>query len=171
MRRMDVIEAIRTRRTVKAFRPDPVPREQLERILGAARWAPNHRLTQPWRFRHVGPVALGRLMSASGDEKLLRAPTLVVASYAPSPLPPHAVEDEQATAAAIYAVLLAAHAEGVASFWRTPKMLNDQAGREAVGLPEGERVVGMLSFGFVDGDEPDTPARTLDVAEYVTFLD
>ena len=73
MRRMDVIEAIRTRRTVKAFRPDPVPREQLERILGAARWAPNHRLTQPWRFRHVGPVALGRLMSASGDEKLLRA--------------------------------------------------------------------------------------------------
>ena len=94
MRRMDVIEAIRTRRTVKAFRPDPVPREQLERILGAARWAPNHRLTQPWRFRHVGPVALGRLMSASGDEKLLRAPTLVVASYAPSPLPPHAVEDK-----------------------------------------------------------------------------
>ena len=44
-------EAIRTRRTHKAYGPDPVPREELDELLELARWAPNHDLTNPWRFR------------------------------------------------------------------------------------------------------------------------
>ena len=52
---MDVETAIRTRRTHKAFGPEPLPREELEELLELARWAPNHHLTAPWRFRVVGP--------------------------------------------------------------------------------------------------------------------
>ncbi|MCW2923986.1 MAG: hypothetical protein JWM98_1390 [Thermoleophilia bacterium] len=168
---MDLFDAIHTRRTTKEFRPDPVPRAQLERILEAARWAPNHRLTEPWRFRVVGPEALERLKAAAGGgaQKLLRAPTLVVASYVPSPLPPHAREDEHATAAAIYAPLLAATAEGVASYWRTINTFETPEGAAAVDLPAGERVLGLLHFGFAVGDLPPTPARRA-VAEFVTFL-
>ena len=51
---MDVFEAIRGRRTVKAFAPEPVPRERLDELFELARWAPNHKLTQPWRFRVLG---------------------------------------------------------------------------------------------------------------------
>lgn len=58
---MDVLEAIRTRRTTKAFRPDPVPRELIEQVLEAAVWAPNHRLTEPWEFVVVQGAALERL--------------------------------------------------------------------------------------------------------------
>lgn len=47
---MDVLEAIRTRRTTKTFRPDAPPRELIEQVLEAAVWAPNHRLTEPWHF-------------------------------------------------------------------------------------------------------------------------
>ena len=54
---MEVEEAIRTRRTHKAFRPESVDRSQLEEILDLARWAPNHNLTNPWRFRVIGEVA------------------------------------------------------------------------------------------------------------------
>src|ERR671919_742815 len=82
---MDVEEAIRTRRTHKAYRPEQVDREQLEEILDLARWAPNHNLTNPWRFRVIGPRALERLKEAAGPEsaaKLDRAPTLVVVSCA-----------------------------------------------------------------------------------------
>jgi nitroreductase len=169
---MDVLEAIRERRTVKKYRPEPVPREQMERILEAARWAPNHRMTQPWRFRVLGPVALGRLASAAGEgaAKLMRAPTLVVASYVPSPLPLHAAEDEQATSCAIYATLLAAHAEGLASYWRTINLLDTEAGRLATGVPANERVLGLLHFGEPAEELPPAPERG-DVGDYVTFLD
>ncbi len=77
---MDVDDAIRTRRTHKAYRPEPVDRAVLEELLDLARWAPNHHLTSPWRFRVLGPAALAALKAAAGDEagaKLDRAPTLV----------------------------------------------------------------------------------------------
>ena len=45
-----VVTAIENRRTIHEFRPDPIAEETLWRILDAARWAPNHRLTEPWRF-------------------------------------------------------------------------------------------------------------------------
>lgn len=170
---MDVLDAIRSRRTVKTYRPGPVPREQLERILEAARWAPNHRLTEPWRFRVLGPDAQARLKAAAGGgsaaEKLERAPTLVVASFVPSPLPLHAHEDEQAAACAVYAVLLAARAEGLASYWRTPGVLRTEEGRAAVGIPAEERVLGLLHFGEPAGELPEPPERATP-ERFVTWL-
>src|ERR1044072_5140587 len=65
-RAMDVETAIRTRRTHKAFGPDPLTREQVEELLELARWAPNHHLTAPWRFRVLGPRAPGRLEGGAG---------------------------------------------------------------------------------------------------------
>ena len=53
---MDAEEAIRTRRTHKAYGPEPVDRATLEELLDLARWAPNHHLTNPWRFRVLGPA-------------------------------------------------------------------------------------------------------------------
>ena len=65
---MDLEEAIRTRRTHKAYGTDPVDRATLDELLDLARWAPNHHLTNPWRFRVVGPNALARLKAAAGPE-------------------------------------------------------------------------------------------------------
>ena len=65
---MDVEEAIRTRRTHKVYGPEPVPRETLDELFELARWAPNHNLTNPWRFRVLGPESLARLKEAAGEE-------------------------------------------------------------------------------------------------------
>src|SRR2546423_10509322 len=62
---MDLEQAIRTRRTHKAYRPEPVGRETLDELFELARWAPNHHLTNPWRFRVLGPRALDRLKRAA----------------------------------------------------------------------------------------------------------
>ena len=62
--RMDVEQAIRTRRTNKVYAATPVPRETIEELLSLARWAPNHHLTNPWRFRVIGPETLRRLKEA-----------------------------------------------------------------------------------------------------------
>src|ERR1700760_4121664 len=80
---MDVEEAIRTRRTHKVYGSEPVDRATLLELFELARWAPNHHLTNPWRFRVLGPRALAALKQAAGPEaagKLDRAPTLVVVS-------------------------------------------------------------------------------------------
>src|SRR5512144_398657 len=108
---MDAEQAIRTRRTHKVYEREPVDREQIEELLELARWAPNHHLTAPWRFRVVGPRTLERLKDAAGPEgaaKLERAPTLIVVSCLETADDPvQSEEDLHATAVASYIVLLA----------------------------------------------------------------
>jgi nitroreductase len=168
---VDVEEAIRTRRTHKVYGPDPVSRETLDDLFELARWAPNHNLTNPWRFRVVGPESLARLKDAAGEEaaaKLDRAPTLVVASVVESGDPIQDEEDHAAAAVAAYIVLLAAHARGFAGYWRTPAVLRTPEGRAAVRVPDGERVIGLLHLGPLR-QEKDPPGRT-PPGEFVTYL-
>jgi nitroreductase len=47
---MEVYECIRARRTIREFKPDPVPEEVVYKILQAARWAPSSSNSQPWHF-------------------------------------------------------------------------------------------------------------------------
>jgi nitroreductase len=168
---MELEQAIRSRRTHKAYGPGPVDRETLDELLELARWAPNHNLTNPWRFRVLGPAALARLKEAAGPEaaaKLDRAPTLIVASAAQCGDPQQDEEDLCAAASAVYIVLLAAHARGLAGYWRTPAVLREPAGREAVGLPDTERVLGLIHLG-AKRQEREPPER-FPAGEYVTYL-
>jgi nitroreductase/predicted DCC family thiol-disulfide oxidoreductase YuxK len=170
--RMHVEAAIRTRRTHKAFGQDPVERKVLDEILELARWAPNHHRTNPWRFRVLGPEARARLKHAAGAAhaaKLDRAPTLIVASAALSGDPLQDEEDLHATAIAAYIVLLAAHARGLAGYWRTPAVLRTPEGRAAVGLPQEEQMVALIHLGPPRQHRP--PPERDDPGAYVTFLD
>jgi nitroreductase len=154
---MDLLESIRSRRTHKSFAPDPVRPGLLDELLELARWAPNHHRTNPWRFRVLGPETLAKLKEAAGPSeapKLERAPTLVVASAVLSGDLEQDEEDICATASAIYAVLLAAHARGLAGYWRTPRVLRTKAGRDAVGLPDGERFLGLIHLGTPRSNPP-----------------
>jgi nitroreductase len=126
---MEVEEAIRGRRTHKAYRPAPVPRATLDELFELARWAPNHHLTNPWRFRVLGPHALERLKQAAGPEaasKLDRAPTLVACSAVQTGDEVQDDEDLLATGVAAFIVLMAAHDRGLAGYWRTPDVLRTQ---------------------------------------------
>jgi nitroreductase len=169
---MDVEQAIKGRRTHKVFGPEPVDRELLGELLDLARWAPNHHLTNPWRFRVIGPGALARLKEAAGPEaagKLDRAPTLVAASVVQNGDPIQDEEDVCATAAAVYIVLLAAHARGLVGYWRTPAVLRSPEGREALGIGDDERVLGLIHLGPQRQEQP--PPDRLPPGDYVTFLE
>ncbi len=123
---MDIEEAIKDRRTHKAFAPEPVPDALLDELLDLARWAPNHHLTNP----------------PAQDE-----------------------EDLCATACAAYAVLLGAHGRGLAGYWRTPGILRTEPGLAALGIPAGQRFVGLLHLGFGRQDrEPPARAPLAEVA-------
>jgi nitroreductase len=169
---MDVEEAIRTRRTHKVYGSEPVDRVLLTELLELGRWAPNHHLTNPWRFRVLGPKALERLKAAVGAEgasKLDRAPTLVAVSSVRTPDDPVAEEEDLlAAGCAAYAVLLGAHNRGLAGYWRTPAILREPAGRTALDIPDDERCIGLLHLGPARQEQHVPERAPLD--EVVTFL-
>lgn len=187
---MDLKEAIRTRRTIKAYGPDPVPRETLDELFELARWVPNHGLTNPWRFRVLGPVTIAKLARVAGEQaaaavpegadleqvaavaaaKLARAQTLVVVSAVRNADPVQQNEDMLATACAAYVVLLAAHDRGLAGYWRSPAVLRTDEGLAAVGVGADEQVLGLLHLGDAGCATPPAPERA-PVAEIVSYLE
>jgi nitroreductase len=169
---MELEQAIRTRRTHKVYGPDPVDRGTLDQLLELARWAPNHHLTNPWRFRVVGPETRRRLKEAAGPDaaaKLDRAPTLVVVSAALSGDPVQDDEDLCATACAAYILLLGAESRGLAGYWRTPEVLRTPAGRAAVGLGDDERFLALIHLG-PRRQQREAPERA-PADDYVTYLE
>jgi nitroreductase len=186
---MKVEDAIRSRRTVKAFEREPLDEPTLRELLELARWAPNHNLTNPWRFRVLGPETLTHLKRAAAElaaadapeevdpvkvgeaaaAKLDRAPTLIVCSVKQSGDAVQDEEDRHAASCAAYIVLLAAHARGLAGYWRTPSVLRTPAGRAAIGLLDDEHFIGLLHLGRAK-QEAESPEREAP-DRYVEFLD
>jgi len=147
---VDVSDAIRARRTHKQYGSEPVEDATVRELVDLARFAPNHHMTQPWRFRLLGPSTLARVSELAGEKeaaKLRRAPTLLLATAALSGDPHTDEEDLHATAAAVYAVLLGATERGLASYWRTPACFEQPEVRTALGLEATERVVALIHLG------------------------
>jgi nitroreductase len=168
-------ELIRSRRTHKAYGSEPVPDDVLRELFELARWAPNHHVTNPWRFRVLGPAARERLKAAADEAKpgsgakLDRAPTLIVVSAKQTGDAEQDREDVLATAVAAYIVLLGGHARGLGGYWRTVAVLDSPAGREAVSLPADETPIGLLHLGE-PRQEQRVPQRAT-VEEIAVFLD
>ncbi len=172
---MELEQAIRTRRTHKAFAPSPVDAATLRELFELARWAPNHHLTNPWRFRVLGErsrerlIELAEQLAPGAGAKLRRAPTLVAVSARQTGEQPQDREDVLATALAAYVVLLGAHARGLAGYWRTVALLDDPRGRAILGIGEDESALGLLYLG--------TPVQEQRVPErepperFVSYLD
>jgi nitroreductase len=175
VRPVEVEKAIRTRRTHKAFGREPVAPSELRELLELARWAPNHHLTNPWRFRVLGPRTREALMELAESEqpgsavKLRRAPTLVAAGVELTGEPAQDREDVLAGAVAAYIVLLGAHARGLAAYWRTVPLLEDPRARELLRIGPQETTLGLLYLGR-PVQEQRVPERA-PVGDYVLELE
>jgi nitroreductase len=163
-----VIEAIRSRRSVRKMRTDLLPtKEQIETILEAAIWAPNHHLTEPWRFvviagderSRLGDALAEALLSTFPDtipEKLemerlkpLSAPVIVTMVASPQTGPKIVPQEELVAAgAALQNMLLAAHSLGMSSMVRTGVHGFSERMKGYFGMKEGESLVGMVYLGY-----------------------
>jgi nitroreductase len=154
---VEVVDAIRSRRTHKQYGDEPVPVETVRALVDLARSAPNHKLTNPWRFRLLGPetrAAIDALVPEQEAAKLRRAPTLLLVTAMLSDDPVLAEEDVLATGAAVYALLLGATDLGLASYWRTPGCFREEAVRSLLGLAANERLVALVHLGPPASDPP-----------------
>lgn len=175
---MQTLDAIRARRSIKRFTQRPISRTEIESLLDAAVLAPNHRLTNPWRFYVLGPDARHAYGLALGERKArkledpqrateLRAnvaaehralPCMIAVAIVKSDNPETAEEDYAAAMMAIENLALAAVDMGLGTHIKTGGVMSDPAARAAAGVAENERIVAIVNVGE-PADVPPAKAR------------
>jgi nitroreductase len=185
-----VASSIRSRRTVKDYNGEAVPRPLLTQWLELASWAPTHRMTQPWRFAVLDQPAITRLGvflqsepaiaavpdPAKGAAKLAklleRLPTLgamIQVVWERAADPTIDLEEHAAASAAVQNLLLAAHADGWAGFWSTNPALGHPLTSAWCGFPAARfGFLGSIWLGKAS-HVPSPPAR-VSMNERVTWL-
>ena len=171
---MSIDELIRGRRTQKAYAPEPVDRATLEELFELARWAPNHNLTNPWRFRVLGPEALAALKQAAGPEaaaKLDRAPTLIAASVAAQRRPGRPTRRTSRPPPRRRSSSCSARTRAGSAATGAPRRCCARPrAAPRCGIPEGERVLGLIHLGRAKGPDKPAPERA-PVDEIRSYLD
>ncbi|MGE0384445.1 MAG: nitroreductase [Gammaproteobacteria bacterium] len=157
-------DIIRNRRTVHDFKPELPPRELVLEAIDLARWAPNHKMTEPWHFYLLGPETADAICELNADivragkgeaaaaEKLARwksVPGWLLVTCENSQDAVRAKEDYAACCCAIQNLQLALWSAGVGVKWTTGKVSRDPKFYEIAWIdPERETVVGLLWYGY-----------------------
>jgi len=155
---------IRSRRTIHSFGRESPPRELILRAIDLARWAPNHRLTAPWRFYLLGPAtadAICRLNAEltsqakgaqAGQAKLRRwreIPGWLVLTCKNSDDPIRAREDYAACCCALQNMCLYLWSEGIGFKWNTGAVTRASGFFDLISVnPALETVVALVWFGY-----------------------
>jgi len=164
---MNISDAISTRRSIKKFTNRTVTRQEMETLLSAAVAAPNHRLTQPWRFYVLGPEAREAYGLVLGGRKAKKIedpvaagamrdtvaaehralPAMLVVAVADNENPEIREEDYAEVMMAIQTLSLAAVGLGLGTHIKTGGIMSDPAARAAAGVKEKERIVAVVNIG------------------------
>ena len=180
----DVEKSIIGRRSIKKFKKDSVNIDEVIELLNVAKWAPNHKLTQPWRFQ---------IYTDAGKEKFVEAFLASQKRDGISPvkaknkaayfrdIPLHLVvimpedsrkkrwdEDYAAISAMVQNFQLAAWERGIGMIWRTNDWTHDPVFKEAIDVTPDEKIVGTLMIGY-PAHIPDAEKRK-DIKELLIII-
>jgi len=175
---VNVYQALYGRRMAWKFKDQKVDRAAVERMLESAVWAPNHRMTEPWRFfvldkdsqarKKAADLAYEFALERSGNERraegtrqaVASPPVLMYVYYIPGPSDEATRENYAAVCCAVQNMSLAGVAEGLAVTWETGGATRHPKLAETLGAEEDWLMAGMLSLGVSDeqADSRRTPA-------------
>ena len=180
---------IGSRTTIHDFSSDPLPDGALQRSIAAGLSAPNHRMTEPWRFIRTGRATreqLGNVQARLKDkgrtpsddalararEKFLGSAELLVLCRVVHADPNVAREDYAAIACAVQNISLCLWAEGIGSKWSTGGVTTDAETYRILGVdPAIAEIVGFLWLGYPKTDnQAKKPPRRLTVAQVLSEL-
>lgn len=187
---MDIAQALRERRTVHQFRAQPLPPGALDRAIAAAVEAPNHHLTEPWRFIHVGAETRQRLLElgielATGgtwstlsgaaraqlEVTVIHPAELLVVCQVLADRFETRQEDFAAVACAVYGMSLSLWAEGIGTKWSTGGVTGHPRMYQALGIDaEREQIVGFFWVGVAARPELQKPRRRKSLDQVVRRL-
>ncbi|GAB2697373.1 nitroreductase [Paenibacillus thermoaerophilus] len=186
---MELSTVIRERRTVHQFEDRPVPLELVKELLDTAVWAPNHKMTQPWRFvvvhgegRHrLADIARSLAEKREADpekskslgqkfyDRFISVPMYVVIVMREASDPVVREEDYAATSCVAHNFGLLAWERGIGMVWETYPLLHVPEFREALGVGPGEKIVASMHVGYPAKIPPAQPRKP--AAELLTVID
>ena len=183
---VSIYQAIYGRRMAWKYKDQPVPREVLERMLDTAVWAPNHRLTEPWRFFVVEKGSETRKKTAelahdydlqrnnnparaeSKRQSVLDPPVVIYVYSVPGTNEDVTQENYASVCCAAHNISLAAVAEGLAVTWETGGAIKHSMLQETLGAEPDWKLTMMLSIGVPD-QKP--ASKRQPVKEFTRWLD
>jgi len=180
----DFYKIIKERRSIRRFKPDPVPKEVLEKIIKIGMWAPSAMNTQPWEFYVFTGKARDEIVqilskAAQGITQRLRelfkekmqkltlgffknmggAPAIILVLAHRLPVVQYQEGAIQSCAAAIQNLLLAAHSEGLGACWMTGPLWVEDEILAYLGRQENARLVAAIPIGYPDQTPPVPPRK------------
>lgn len=162
---MDIYEIIKSRRSIRSYKPDPIPEEKLNNILEAARLAPSGKNGQPWRFVVVREAKLREaLVPACRDQKSLAQAPVVIAACG-SEAEAYQKQGGYMTsmiidvAIAMEHLVLAATAEGLGTCWIGA--FSEEAVRKVLNVPANLRIVALTPLGYPAESPTPKPRKEL----------
>ncbi|MFK5974084.1 MAG: nitroreductase [Flavobacteriaceae bacterium] len=183
-----IFDLIKNRRSVfpAQYIDKPIAKSDIEKILEAANWAPNHKKTEPWRFKVLqgeSQAKLGLFLSLKYMEhdpkpkefkiqKLIENPKRAGAIIAicmqrdPNESLPE-WEEIAATAMAVQNMWLCCTEMGIGCYWSSPGLV--QYMDDFFAMEEGERCLGFFYMGYYDGEIPEPERRS--IGDKVIWMD
>ena len=163
---MDILEVIKSRRSIRKYKPDPVSEEEIGNILEAARWAPSAGNSQPWKFMVLRSKEVRKkLADAIPTGKFISSAPLGIAVIVNPKASTHPVEDG---AAATQNMLLEAHSLGLGACWiGAYGTANEEAAKKILNIPEEERILSIIAIGH-PAESPEKSRRSI---EEIAFTD
>ena len=155
---MEFMEVVRRRRSIRKYRPDPVPQAKLDHVLEAARLAPSWANGQCWTFVVVTDPKAKQALAQAGNDWIEHAPVIVTACA--DPKQSGAKKDQSYylldIGIAMEHLVLAAADQGLGTCWIG--WFDEEKARRALGVPKSVRVVATTPLGYPDED-PEPRAR------------
>jgi nitroreductase len=159
---MEFMEVIRRRRSIRKYKPDPVPEEEIKYVLEAARLAPSWANSQCWHFVVVTDEEVKRQVAQAGNEWIAQAPVIIVACA--DPTKPGTKGDQPYylvdIGIAMEHLVLAAADRGLGTCWIG--WFDEEKVKKALGVPENIRVVASTPLGYPDESPDPRPRKSLD---------
>jgi nitroreductase len=145
---VDVMAAIRQRRSVRHFLDAPVDRTTILEALRASSWAPSGLNNQPWRFAVVWDSNLKeQLAKLTRYAAVLRSAAVLIPVFLDKEASYDHVKDVQAVGAAVQNMLLALHAQGLGAVWIGEILKNQERVLEILGLPPRLQLMAVVAVG------------------------
>jgi len=158
---MEFMEVVRRRRSIRRYKPDPIPPAQIESLLEAARLAPSWANTQCWKFVVVSDPEVKQALAKAGNEWVAHAPVIIAACA--DPAKPGAKGDQPYymldIGIAMEHLLLAAAEQGLGTCWIG--WFDEAVARKALDVPDNIRVVAFTPLGIPGEDPAPRPRKAL----------
>lgn len=146
---MDILETIKSRRSIRKFKNIQVPEELLEKILEAGRWAPSGLNNQPWRFAVIRDGAIrGMFSPLTHYSRIISSSQVLIAVFLDTAVSYDRTKDVQAIGACIQNMLLEAHSLGLGAVWLGEILKSREQISEILGLGKELELMAVIALGY-----------------------